>query len=110
MEFVCRGRQIKHIFTFLSPLGGPCPDGSLESIFPHPPVSHTTRRACYPSVSLHAAVFGLCSTGHDLYWLVFTLCKGQLGFFKSPANQVSFQKMCEIECLPTCEISPLSVD
>lgn len=81
MEFGCRGRQIKHIFTFLSPLGGPCPDGSLESIFPHPPVSHATWRACYLSVSLHAALFGLYSAGHDLYWLVFTVRMGQLSFF-----------------------------
>lgn len=39
--------------------GAPWPDGSLESIFPRPPVSHSAWRACYPSVSLHAAVCAL---------------------------------------------------
>lgn len=92
-----------HIST--SP-GGPCPDGSLETIFPPPScLSCNMESLLSLSVSmLLSVVFNLQEPA--LIWE--PLLSGWVSWL--PFNQVNNQKRCEIKYLPSHEIGPLRID
>lgn len=113
IDGVCVSRQTDQAYFHISKSPGGSVSRWLIGKYIPPPscFSCNTESLLSLSVSACCSLWSLLyRTWLTVYWLGFTLRMGQLGFFKSPTNQVRFQKMCEIECLPTCEISPLSVD